>query len=318
MQAWPIINELAGRKCKPPIRIKGESAEKRKESWLSHFLNLLGGQLVNTQVNRPLPLIQIAELLDLLGGQLVNTQGNRPLPLIQIAELLDLLGGQLVNTQGNRPLPLIQIAELLDLLGGQLVNTQGNRPLPLIQIAELLDLLGGQLVNTQGNRPLPLIQIAELLDLLGGQLVNTQVNRPLPLIQIAELLDLLGGQLVNTQVNRPLTLIQIAELLDISTSPFTIHDLSDATETLSVNKSPGLDNIPSLVWKDPLFHDLLLKFCNHTFTALRPPSAWLKSGIVPIPKKVTWHCLSTSEEFPWYRSQLRSTISSYWIVLYLQ
>ena len=41
--AWPTINDLAGRKSKPSIRIKGESAKKRKESWLSYFLNLLGG-----------------------------------------------------------------------------------------------------------------------------------------------------------------------------------------------------------------------------------------------------------------------------------
>ena len=80
-------------------------------------------------------------------------------------------------------------------------------------------------------------------------------------------------------------LIQIAKLLDISTSPLTLHELDDAIKSLKGNKAPGLDNIPSLIWKDPIFHDLLLKFCNHTFSSLRPPSAWTKSGIVPIPKK---------------------------------
>ena len=113
--AWPTINDLAGRKSKPSIRIKGESAEKRKESWLSYFLNLLGGQPP---------------------------------------------------------------------------NTLGNRALPLIQIAKLLD---------------------------------------------------------------------------ISTSTFTIQELEDAIKSLRGNKAPGLDNIPSLIWKDPVFHDLLLRFCNHTF-----------------------------------------------------
>ena len=63
--AWPTINDLAGRKSKPSIRIKGEFAEKRKESWLSYFLNLLGGQPPNTLGNRALPLIQIAKLLDI-------------------------------------------------------------------------------------------------------------------------------------------------------------------------------------------------------------------------------------------------------------
>ena len=133
--AWPTINDLAGRKSKPSIRVKGESAEKRKESWLSYFLNLLGEQPP---------------------------------------------------------------------------NTLGNRALPLIQIAKLLD---------------------------------------------------------------------------ISTSTFTIQELEDAIKSLRGNKAPGLDNIPSLIWKDPLFHDLLLRFCNRTFCSLRPPSAWTKSGIVPIPEK---------------------------------
>ena len=80
-------------------------------------------------------------------------------------------------------------------------------------------------------------------------------------------------------------LIQIAKLLDIGTSTFTIQELEDAIKSLRGNKAPGLDNIPSLIWKDPLFHDLLLRFCNHTFSSLQLPSPWTKSGIVPIPKK---------------------------------
>lgn len=32
--AWPFINNLTGRKSKPSICIKGESAEKWKESWV--------------------------------------------------------------------------------------------------------------------------------------------------------------------------------------------------------------------------------------------------------------------------------------------
>ena len=29
------------------------------------------------------------------------------------------------------------------------------------------------------------------------------------------------------------------------------------------NNSPGLDNIPAIICKDPIFHDLLLSICNH-------------------------------------------------------
>ena len=103
--------------------------------------------------------------------------------------------------------------------------------------------------------------------------------------RLSYFLNLLGGQPPNTLGNRALPLVQIAKLLDISTSTFTIQELEDAIKSLRGNKAPGLDNIPSLIWKDPLFHALLLRFCNHTFSSLRPPSAWTKSGIVPIPKK---------------------------------
>ena len=51
------------------------------------------------------------------------------------------------------------------------------------------------------------------------------------------------------------------------------------------NKSPGLDHIPAIIWKDPTFHDLLLNICNYTFITSVPPSKWLESGIVPVPKK---------------------------------
>ena len=40
--SWKVINELAGRKEKPSIRIKGGSAAKRRSNWLLHFKSLLG------------------------------------------------------------------------------------------------------------------------------------------------------------------------------------------------------------------------------------------------------------------------------------
>ncbi|XP_066928231.1 uncharacterized protein [Clytia hemisphaerica] len=47
----------------------------------------------------------------------------------------------------------------------------------------------------------------------------------------------------------------------------------------------GLDDIPTLLWKDPVFMEMLFDFCNHTFEFLTPPSAWLTGGIIPVPKK---------------------------------
>jgi len=46
-----------------------------------------------------------------------------------------------------------------------------------------------------------------------------------------------------------------------------------------------LDNITTILWKDPIFLDLLLDFCNNTFESVSPPSAWFIGGIIPVPKK---------------------------------
>eukprot|EP00111_Clytia_hemisphaerica_P013463 TCONS_00039544-protein len=94
---------------------------------------------------------------------------------------------------------------------------------------------------------------------------------------------LLGNQpILNTNA---LPLTQIFDELDISTSLFTIDELSNCVKLFSNNKSSGLDDIPTLLWKDPIFMEMLLDFCNHTFEFLTPPSAWLTGGIIPVPKK---------------------------------
>ena len=63
-----------------------------------------------------------------------------------------------------------------------------------------------------------------------------------------------------------------------------MEELNAVTSTLKDQKSPGLDNIPGLIWKDSTFHDLLLRICNYTLLHLNPPSAWRKTGIIPRPK----------------------------------
>ena len=83
----------------------------------------------------------------------------------------------------------------------------------------------------------------------------------------------------------PLPLIRIVDELNIPISPFTKDELEKAVKLFKNNKSSGLDNIPTVLWKDPIFLDLLLYFCNHTFENLHPPSPWLTGGIIPVPKK---------------------------------
>lgn len=83
----------------------------------------------------------------------------------------------------------------------------------------------------------------------------------------------------------PLPLNQIFNTLDISTNPFSIDELEKTLKQFVNNKSSGLDQIPTILWKDPNFHELLLEFCNQTFEHLTPPPSWLTGGIIPVPKK---------------------------------
>ena len=47
----------------------------------------------------------------------------------------------------------------------------------------------------------------------------------------------------------------------------------------------GPDKLPAMLWKDPIFHQLLLDLCNYAKTSHVSPTIWLKSQIIPIPKK---------------------------------
>ncbi|XP_066910499.1 uncharacterized protein [Clytia hemisphaerica] len=95
--------------------------------------------------------------------------------------------------------------------------------------------------------------------------------------------DLLGN--VPTGNANALPLHQVLENLNIPTNTFTLDELKKTVKLFSSNKSSGLDNLPTILWKDPTFLTLLLEFCNHTFEYHSPPSAWLTGGIIPVPKK---------------------------------
>lgn len=96
--------------------------------------------------------------------------------------------------------------------------------------------------------------------------------------------NLLGDE-PKTPANTVLPIIKITDSLNIPTTPFTLEEILPVIKSMKTNKSPGLDNIPTIIWKDPVFHGLLLKICNHCFSTLAPPSAWKKAGIIPVPKK---------------------------------
>ena len=79
--------------------------------------------------------------------------------------------------------------------------------------------------------------------------------------------------------------MEVSDTLDITTSEFTLSELQNVLKQTKSSKAFGPDNIPPVLWKDPIFHQLLLKYCNHAFTELLCPSVWPKSQIIPFPKK---------------------------------
>ena len=76
----------------------------------------------------------------------------------------------------------------------------------------------------------------------------------------------------------------IHEPLPINTDSITMEELVKSIKGLKNNKVHGLDNIPIEVWKTGALGQQLLDICNKTFNGDRP-KIWLKSGIIPLPKK---------------------------------
>ena len=92
------------------------------------------------------------------------------------------------------------------------------------------------------------------------------------------------GKSAGLPENVTLPSVPISDNLDINTSPFTILELKAATKQLKASKAFGPDNIPALIWKDELFHNLLFNICNQTFSTFKGPSIWHKSQTIPMPK----------------------------------
>ena len=78
---------------------------------------------------------------------------------------------------------------------------------------------------------------------------------------------------------------RISEELDISTAEFSLEELQAVLKHTKSTKALGPDNIPPILWKDPVFHSTLLKYCNHAFKLSRCPKIWPTSQIIPFPKK---------------------------------
>ena len=92
------------------------------------------------------------------------------------------------------------------------------------------------------------------------------------------------GKPAPLSVGSSLPKVQVSNRLNISTDEFKKAELSSVLKSMK-NKALGPDRIPVILWKDPIFHQLLLDLCNFAFSNHISPSIWLESQIIPIPKK---------------------------------
>ena len=76
--------------------------------------------------------------------------------------------------------------------------------------------------------------------------------------------NLLGKE-PKVPANRSLPNVKISDPLNIDTNEFTSSELLTVIKQLKSSKAFGPDNIPAIIWKDNLFHSLLLKLCIFCF-----------------------------------------------------
>jgi hypothetical protein len=93
------------------------------------------------------------------------------------------------------------------------------------------------------------------------------------------------GKKANLPDDQTLPSVNITDTLNIRTSNFVTTELKSAVKQLKASKAFGPDNIPALIWKDTLFHNVLLGLCNHTLNTNQSPKVWHQSQIIPMPKK---------------------------------
>lgn len=85
--------------------------------------------------------------------------------------------------------------------------------------------------------------------------------------------------------NESLPREQISPPLNIPISPFTLKELTNVLSQTKSCKAFGPDNIPPIIWKDSNFHGFLLQLCNLALDENICTNHWLKSSIIPVPKK---------------------------------
>ena len=109
-------------------------------------------------------------------------------------------------------------------------------------------------------------------------------------------LNLLGQP---SEIKPETTRTVLQHTLPINTDNFTLDELNKCIKSFKNNKASGLDNILIEVWKSRTLNKQLLEVCNITLNGDRA-EIWVKSGIIPLPKKgdlgrkLSWNIVKSS------------------------
>ena len=117
---------------------------------------------------------------------------------------------------------------------------------------------------------------------------NIRIKGGSPKVRLSNWLDHfknLFGREPKVPENCSLPSVRVSETLGIDTNKFTIPKLQVVVKQLKSSKAFGPDNIPAIIWKDSIFHSLLLDLCNFSLLNNTTLNIWRQSQVTPVSKK---------------------------------
>ena len=98
-------------------------------------------------------------------------------------------------------------------------------------------------------------------------ITNTKAT---PVVRVKDFSNLRGKSEQDISLEDTFFCNKVSDDLPIPTGPFTMEELQKGLNKPNKSKTPGPDDIPAIIWKNPLFHKQLLDFCNESMKEFKP------------------------------------------------